>query len=323
MLQQTQVVTVVPFFEKFIQKFPNVKVLADSDLQEVLKYWAGLGYYSRARNLHQGAKQIVQLGRFPETRAEWLEIPGVGNYTAGAILSIALNQPEAILDGNVERVLSRVRRVGRTQGDAHFKSRLWRLSRLWVERAYQDGIAPSQLNQALMELGATLCTPRSPECPSCPLRQICRAEQKGDPLSFPPKKKPKTKVHLEETLYAWVNSQGEVLLALNSQGEWRAGLWDLTHLHPRTAFSRVEKWEEFSLQYIVTRHQVKRRVEVWKVSDPITASTSVSEVGSFGSWRVAESSHGSITQWVPLRQVDLPLGAPAKKSIKKISGLFN
>ena len=123
MLQQTQVITVVPYFERFIAKFPDVHALARATEAEVTAQWAGLGYYSRARNLRKGAIAIEAEGRFPATRAEWLEIPGVGDYTAGAILSIAQNLPEPILDGNVERVLSRVRRVSRARGDAAFKSR--------------------------------------------------------------------------------------------------------------------------------------------------------------------------------------------------------
>ena len=119
---------------------------------------------------------IVARGGFPRDREGWLEMPGVGDYTAGAILSIALDQPEAILDGNVERVLSRVRQVSRGRGDAAYKERLWRLSRAFVARAHERGLRPSVINQALMELGATTCTPRKPLCVFCPLKGLCRAE---------------------------------------------------------------------------------------------------------------------------------------------------
>jgi len=146
MLQQTQVVTVIPYFEKFIARFPTVQALAQAPEEDVLLHWAGLGYYSRARNIHRAAKIIDQAGCFPSTREGWLEIPGVGHYTAGAILSISLNQPEAILDGNVERVLSRARRVSRMKGDSFYKERLWRLSRIVVERAFDLKIPPRAAN---------------------------------------------------------------------------------------------------------------------------------------------------------------------------------
>ena len=162
MLQQTQVATVIPYFEKFIKKFPTVHDLAQASLDEVYSLWAGLGYYSRARNLHKGAVEMSRLiheGKgFPKSRTEWLEIPGVGEYTAGAICSIALNQAEPIVDGNVVRVLSRVDAIRKLDLK---KTKIWDIA---TELVQQKRVEPRILNQALMELGATICKPKNPKC---------------------------------------------------------------------------------------------------------------------------------------------------------------
>ncbi len=309
MLQQTQVVTVIPFFERWMARFPTVQHLAQAPEEEVLGLWAGLGYYSRARNLHRGAQIIVEQRRFPESRAEWLEIPGVGNYTAGAILSIAGNQPEAILDGNVERVLSRVRRVTRQKGDTEFRSRLWRLSQQFVETAHRIGIEPSHLNQSLMELGATLCTPKKPDCSICPVVFLCRAYERGDVESFPPKKKPRAWVHLEETLHALVNERGQVLLSQNSGGRWRAGLWDFLAQDPTTFFEGLISVGQIETRYVVTRHKVRRITRVWQVPKPTQRKP----------WRVSASAAGA-EQWTWIASMSEcpPLGAPAKKVLAQV-----
>ncbi len=192
MLQQTQVVTVLPYFERFIKTFPRVEDLARADEGAVMKAWAGLGYYSRARNLHRGAKMIASAGGtksgFPSTKEAWLEIPGVGPYTAGAITSIALGHPEPIVDGNVERVFARLRRLGRSS-EVKYKAHLWELSRSAVVRAHAAKLSPSDLNQAWMELGATLCTPKNPRCGVCPIRPDCHAFKNDEVASYPEKKK--------------------------------------------------------------------------------------------------------------------------------------
>ncbi len=314
MLQQTQVITVIPFFERWVERFPTVQDLAHAELEEVLRYWAGLGYYSRARNLHRGAQKIVELGRLPQTRAEWLEVPGVGQYTAGAILSIAGHQPEAILDGNVERVLSRVRRVSRQKGDVEYKSRLWRLSRVFVETAHRHGIDPSHLNQSLMELGATICTPKKPKCSVCPLVHLCRGYEKKDADSFPPKKKPKVWVHLEEKVYAWVNDQGEVLLSVQPRGKWRAGLWDLPTEGPFPPLKKAALLGKIETQYVVTRHKVKRLTEVWGVQQQVKKKT----------WAVAESGFDTQSvRWISPGKIEVPVGAPTKKILIKIKELIS
>jgi A/G-specific adenine glycosylase len=262
MLQQTQVITVVPYFERFIERFPSVHHLAAASLDEVLLAWAGLGYYSRARNLHAAAGRIVLAGEFPSTLEGWLELPGIGPYTAGAITSIALDQPRAILDGNVERVLSRIRRISRTQ-EALFKGRLWRLSQASVDQALELGIRPSDFNQALMELGALICQPRKPACGRCPVVAICRAHQFGDVESFPPRKPKKPWIKVFEEVHCTFNQQNQVLVVRQPLGGWRAGLWDLPV--ERSLGARGEALGRVQTQHVVTRHKITRVAQVWRV----------------------------------------------------------
>lgn len=189
MLQQTQVRTVIPYWERWMRELPDVEALARAEEDQVLKLWEGLGYYRRARHLQAAARLIVERhrGRFPRRPAEIQALPGVGRYTAGAVASIAFNQPEPILDGNVVRVLTR---LGALVGDprgAPLRDRLWRIAKHLVQAAADEGRpeACSQLNQALMELGAIVCLPSGPQCELCPVRTHCRARAKGRQQDFP------------------------------------------------------------------------------------------------------------------------------------------
>ena len=266
MLQQTQVITVIPYFERFVARFPTVGVLAAASLDDVLLHWAGLGYYSRARNIHRTAQMIVEQGDFPRTRGDWISMPGVGEYTAGAILSIALDQPEAILDGNVERVLSRVYRVGRGRGDTFYKAQLWEHSRTVVSLASKKKLRPSQINQALMELGATVCTYRKPKCMVCPLSKECQANLKNEVEDFPPPKKPKIWIHVQEELHCVVDPSGRILLRRREKGEWRAGLWDLLDSKPKG--NPLIKVGQVESRHVVTRHKISRTTHIWKTRKP-------------------------------------------------------
>ena len=257
MLQQTQVVTVIPYFNRFMSEFPQVTDLANAPLERVLKLWAGLGYYSRARNLHRGAQAIAArlkngLG-FPRNRQEWLEIPGVGEYTAGAICSIALHQPEPIVDGNVVRVLSRLFAVETLDAK---KTEIWSRS---GELVRTRGVEPATLNQALMELGAMICSPVNPRCAQCPVRGECAG--KNDPSKFPQKKPRKQwKIVKENRLVILRHDHErglEVLLTRNPEGAWRAGLWDFPE-RPDGAIGRSSLVAEFELRYVVTNHRVVR-----------------------------------------------------------------
>ncbi len=185
MLQQTRVAAVIPYYEKFLAQFPDVESLAAARIEKVLRFWAGLGYYSRARNLHKAARQISErhAGNFPRQHAQALSLAGIGNYTAAAVLSIAYDAPHAVLDGNVARVLAR---LGAIHGDLREPKRWTMLS-----DAAQTLLAPRDAgdwNQAMMELGATVCTPRTPNCGACPIANYCRARSLGIQNEIPAKR---------------------------------------------------------------------------------------------------------------------------------------
>lgn len=176
MLQQTQVATVIDYYHRFIDRFPTVDALATAELDDVLALWAGLGYYRRARNLHAAARQVVEEfdGRVPSDPALLMRLPGVGRYTAGAIASVAYDTPAPVVDGNVTRVLARLLAIEGDPKSRSVEQALW---------ATAESLLPARrcgdFNQALMELGATVCVPRSPNCLLCPLRTVCRAHQRG------------------------------------------------------------------------------------------------------------------------------------------------
>lgn len=212
MLQQTTVAAVTPKYEAFMKRFPDVRALAAASEDEVLAMWAGLGYYSRARNLRKAALEVVEKrsGVFPSDRDAVLDLPGVGRYTAGAILSIAFGKPEPLVDGNVIRVFSRLfAKKGRLK-DPAFAASMWPLAADLVPKE-----APGDWNQALMELGATVCTPESPSCGACPVASFCAANARGlqDRLPVPEPRREPTPVRWT---CLWIERGGEVLL-------WRRG----------------------------------------------------------------------------------------------------
>ena len=176
MLQQTRIAAVIPYYDRFLRRFPDVRALARARQPEVLKFWSGLGYYSRARNLHAAAKTIVAKhnGEFPRDLEAALSLPGIGNYTAAAVLSIAYDEPFAVLDGNVARVLAR---LGAVRGDLR-EPRAWQNLSNAAQQLLARGAA-SDWNQALMELGETICTPQSPRCAACPISRWCDAHAQG------------------------------------------------------------------------------------------------------------------------------------------------
>jgi A/G-specific adenine glycosylase len=223
MLQQTRVETVIPYYERFLARFPDPASLASADRDEVYAHWAGLGYYSRARNLQAAAVKIVEEhgGRLPD-RADGLQaLPGVGRYTAGAVASIAFDRREPVVDGNVVRVLTRLRGI---REDARSKPVV---DRLWAEAAeLADGPRPGDLNQALMELGATVCTARAPRCLACPLVEHCDAHAAGDAASLP-RKPARPKARRVEGVAAWIERRGRVLAVRRPQEGLLGGLWEL------------------------------------------------------------------------------------------------
>lgn len=255
MLQQTRVDTVKAYFHRFMTELPTVQALAAAPEEQVLALWSGLGYYSRARNLHAAARLIVERhgGVFPREAAAVRELPGIGPYTAGAILSIAFGQRAAILDGNVIRVLARLQALDERPESASGKRLYWSLAEALVPPAASPNEGedegenpPGDLNQALMELGATVCLPQRPVCLVCPLAELCRARRLGDPEAFPPKKVVR-EVPVLDMVALVVRAGGRVLLCRRpSLGLW-GGLWEPPTLErppeeaPEAALARLAR----------------------------------------------------------------------------------
>jgi len=223
MLQQTRVETVIPYWNRFLEAFPSVQALAAADIDDVYAVWTGLGYYSRARNLKHAAETIVAEhgGALPDTAEELETLKGIGRYTAGAVASIAFEREAPLVDGNVIRVFARLLGI---REDSAAKAVV---DRLWDEAAtLVVGERPGDLNQALMELGATLCTPRNPSCLICPVREACDAAAVGDAESLPVKKK-KTKQTKMRAVAAWLERDGKILVVRRPEEGLMAGLWEL------------------------------------------------------------------------------------------------
>lgn len=207
MLQQTQVAAVIPYYERFLASFPTVRSLAQAPLERVLQRWSGLGYYRRARQLHAAARMIVDRfeGNFPHAREDAMQLPGVGDYTAAAVLSIAYGVPLAALDGNVARVMARFEALSGGLAEPEFRKHVERKLAALLSRSQ-----PGDFNQALMELGQTICLPKSPRCPMCPVRTGCRACAGGRPEDFPAPRPRRAAedCHLAAALVACANPGG-------------------------------------------------------------------------------------------------------------------
>jgi len=222
MLVQTQVQTMLPYYQRFLERFPTVEALASAPLEAVLRLWEGLGYYARARHLHRAAQQVVREygGRWPDREEEWRRLPGVGRYMAGAMLSVAFGQDRPAVDGNVRRVLSRLFAIVDNPKLPATTERLWRLAGALLP----PGRA-GDFNQALMDLGATVCTPRSPRCPVCPLAEGCRGRASGRPEAYPARLARPAVPHYDVTAgVIW--RDGRVLIAQRPRDRLLGGMWE-------------------------------------------------------------------------------------------------
>ena len=222
MLQQTRAQAVIPYYQRFLERFPTVAALAAAEEDDVLALWSGLGYYSRARNLLRAAQQIAAAGGFPSDYDGIRALPGIGDYTAAAVGSIAFDLPFAVLDGNVLRVVARVANDAADISSARTRERFREMAQQWL-----DPREPGHFNQALMELGATVCLPRNPLCLVCPLAACCRARQEGTAAQLPVKLRKTEAIHLNGTLLV-VRNRGRILLRQRHAAASRmAGFWDL------------------------------------------------------------------------------------------------
>lgn len=303
MLQQTQVATVIPYFGRFIAAFPTVEALAAADEQQVLRLWQGLGYYRRARNLHKTAQAVVRDfgGRLPGTAAELQTLPGIGPYTAGAIASIAFGENAPLVDGNVIRVLSRLFGLNEAADGKEGKKKIWALAGEFAK----DG-RPGCINQALMELGALVCTPKNAKCDACPLRKNCAALAQNKVEQLPvlaPRKKPVAVTH---TVIAAVKNGKLLFVQRPETGLW-AGMWQLPTLEEGKAAPATWFEDEYGLKLRpleklgAFKHQTTHRTirfEVWQAQ--VTGGKLRPDAGI---WRAAEDVD------------DLPLAKAQRKAL--------
>ena len=222
MLQQTRAQAVIPYYERFLERFPTVQALAAAREEEVLALWSGLGYYSRARNLRTAAMAVSAAGEFPRDYNAIRALPGTGDYTAAAVASIALGLPHAVVDGNVLRVVARVENDASDIGSTRTRERFRGIAQSWL-----DPREPGTFNQALMELGATVCLPRNPLCLVCPLSGVCAARESGRAAELPVKLRKQEPVRISGELLV-IEKRGRILLRQREPEASRmAGFWDL------------------------------------------------------------------------------------------------
>ena len=294
MLQQTRAQAVIPYYERFLARFADVDTLAAAAEEEVLALWSGLGYYSRARNLRRGAIAIRAAGGFPRDYAAIRELPGVGDYTASAIASIAFGLPHAVLDGNVLRVVARVENDASEITASAARERFRAIAQTWLDRRH-----PGEFNQAFMELGATVCLARNPLCLVCPLAAACRARERGTVEQLPVKRPKAEPVRLSGTLLV-VRRRGRVLLRrVEPEARRMAGFWELPmreHLPRAGAGAAIGKF-----RHSITNHRYTFTVaSVGKTPDP----------------------DGPAFRWFQPPEIErIPLSTTARKALK-IAGIL-
>lgn len=275
MLQQTQVATVIPYYERWMARFPTVEALAHADESAALALWQGLGYYRRCRMLQVGARQIVVQGTIPHSAKAWRTIPGVGPYTANAIASMCFQEPVAVVDGNVERVFARLT-ASRASGGA-----LNRAAWKWAEAMLHES-NPGDWNQALMELGATICTPRTPDCLRCPIRHACISQSMGIQSELPlrPAKQSAVARDMYLVIPIWSSAVG---LRPIPDGKWWSGLWTAPLFDTEEEASafcngiNLPEWPRAlpPIRHTVTHHRIRLHPWIVTLDGPIPETTFV------------------------------------------------
>lgn len=286
MLQQTQVVKVYDYWIRWMQKFPSIGLLAQADIQDVLKLWEGLGYYRRCRNIHKAAQQIVSEfnGIFPNEHEKILSLPGIGPYTAGAIASIAFNLPEPIVDGNVERVFSRLFTIKGDTSLSSTKKQMWSLASELISASAKT-TNYGDLNQALMELGALICLPTNPKCLLCPVHEYCGAKKENIQTELPNKPKNQKAVSLSSSVWIFKN-RDEYLMRKLSSDDWNAGYYAFPSIEESDGFSPPESlWGHLPIRvtnknwvyigevkHAITNHRIKMMIYFNEMTENMRSS---------------------------------------------------
>ena len=298
MLQQTQAKTAIPYYNRFLKRYPNITALAHAPFEDILTLWSGLGYYHRAQNIHKTAQKIVQdyKGCFPTDYATIFSLPGIGRYTAGAICSIALNQPKPVVDGNIRRVLIRINGVRRRMPEKYFWKRMTAL--VPKDKA-------SVFNQAIMELGAVICLPSKPLCPQCPVHDSCRAKKQNLQNEIPSPKSRKT-VHSVELAVLVIKRRGRILLA-HQETDFIPGLWGLPNevisaknsaestaetLGGRITRNRMQIDYSGQLHHSITHHRIRVHIFRCRIRD---ISLRLSTEGSRMYWATRAQTYRMVT----------------------------
>jgi len=310
MLQQTRVETVREYWPRFLERFPTATALAEADEEAVLEAWSGLGYYRRARSLQAAARVIAAEhgGVFPRDLDAALDLPGVGPYTAGAVVSIAYDEPAALVDGNVERVFARLFGMEGVRGSGPLGRACWAAASHFVERL--DGaVRPSVWNQALMELGALVCTPRSPRCEECPLAASCVARERGNAVGIPRPKPRRASTEVELEVYV-IERGGRWLLEQREEGGLMGGMWQFPtvevtssglfpeELAPELAPAVEPEHDLIALSHGITHHRIRARVRAARLAG---------DGGRAGAW------------FAPAEAADLALTGMARKVAERLA----
>ena len=302
MLQQTQVITVIPYFEKFITKYKDLDALANADEEALLKDWEGLGYYNRIRNFHHAVKEVQEKydSKVPSKPEEFFSLKGVGPYIGGAVQSIAFNNQLAAVDGNVLRVMTRLNRDSRDTTKVSVQKDI----KNFIESDMP--LEAGDFNQALMELGATICTPRTPKCVVCPVREHCEAFKKGEVMNYPVKKKAKKKAEYYYNVFFILNDKNEILL-FKQEDDLLKGMYELPRFDVDTSLESIEEKYGLSLSQpsdAIGEHKHVFTHKIWFMEGYVVRTTDQHE------------------NFISLDKVrDLPMSVAMQKMFKMIDGL--
>ena len=302
MLQQTQVITVIPYFEKFITKYKDIDALANADEEALLKDWEGLGYYKRIRNFHHAVKEVQEKydSKVPSKPEEFFSLKGVGPYIGGAVQSIAFNNQLAAVDGNVLRVMTRLNRDSRDTTKVSVQKDI----KNFIESDMP--LEAGDFNQALMELGATICTPRTPKCVVCPVREHCEAFKKGEVMNYPVKKKAKKKAEYYYNVFFILNDKNEILL-FKQEDDLLKGMYELPRFDVDTSLESIEEKYSLSLSQpsdAIGEHKHVFTHKIWFMEGYVVRTTDQHE------------------NFISLDKVrDLPMSVAMQKMFKMIDGL--